>query len=185
MITFLDMDGVLVDFAHGVASLFGVEKSVVEAHGSEAYKAASVSRKEFWRRIESAGIEWWETLPPYPWAQRLVLACERLGDVYVATSPPTAALSAGSGKMSWLKCNLPKVYSGRRFFIGTHKYLFAAADRVLVDDDIRKYTAFAKAGGRAVLFPRPWNAAHLPSGADPWKLIEGIETNGDFDGHLR
>lgn len=182
MITFIDMDGVLVDFAGGVASLFGIEKSVVEANGSEVCKAANVSREEFWRRIESAGKEWWETLPPYPWTQRLVSACERLGDVYVATSPPTGAVSAGSGKMAWLRRSLPKVYSGRRFFIGTHKHLFAGPGRVLVDDDMRKHAAFAKAGGRAVLFPRPWNAAH---GADPWKLVEGIETNGEFDGHLR
>jgi len=52
------MDGVLVDFAQGVASLFGIEKSVVEANGSEAYKAAGVSREEFWRRIESDGNDW-------------------------------------------------------------------------------------------------------------------------------
>lgn len=185
MIVFLDMDGVLVDFAQGVASLFGIDKSVVEANGSDAYKAAGVSRAQFWLRIESAGYDWWESLPPYPWAHRLVSACERLGEVYVATSPPTSALTAGSGKMSWLKRNLPELYSGRRFFIGTNKYLLAGPDRVLVDDDIRKHAAFAKAGGQAILFPRPWNAAHLPPGADPLKLIEGIETNGEFDGHLR
>jgi len=185
VIVFLDMDGVLVDFAQGVASLFGIEKSVVEANGSEAYKAAGVSREEFWRRIESAGNDWWETLPPYPWTHRLVSACERLGCVYVATSPPTGTVSAGTGKMAWLRRHLPEVYSGRRFFIGTDKWLLAGSDRVLVDDDMRKHAAFALAGGRAVLFPRPWNAEHLPSGADPWKLIEGIEANGEFDGHLR
>lgn len=185
MIVFLDMDGVLVDFAQGVASLFGIEKSAVDANGSEAYEAAGVPREEFWRRIESAGRGWWETLPPYPWAQRLVSACEGVGDVYVATSPPTGSVSAASGKMAWLRDTLPKVYSGRRFFIGTHKYLLAGPGRVLVDDDVRKRDAFADAGGLAVLFPRPWNAAHLPPAADPWKLIEGIETNGDFDGHLR
>ena len=185
MVIFLDMDGVLVDFAHGVASLFGIKKSVVEANGREAYRAAGVSQEEFWRRIESAGQEWWETLPPYPWVQRLVAACMAVGDVYVATSPPAACVTAGSGKMAWLRSILPEVYSGRRFFIGAHKYLLAAPDRVLVDDDVRKHAAFAKAGGQAVLFPRPWNAAHLPPGADPWKLVEGIETNGEFNGHLR
>lgn len=185
MLVFLDMDGVLVDFAHGVASLFGIEKSVVEAVGDKANEAVGLSLKEFWRCIESAGQAWWEDLPPYPWAQRLVSACERVGDVYVATSPPKTCISAGSGKMAWLKHNLPKVYSGRRFFIGTHKYLLAGPGRVLVDDDIRKHAAFANAGGQAVLFPRPWNAAHLPPNADPEKLIEVIEHSGEFDGHLR
>lgn len=179
------MDGVLVDFAGGVASLFGIDKSVVEVNGNKANEAAGVSREEFWRRIETAGEGWWWSLDPYPWAKRLVSACERLGDVYVASSPPTRAISSGSGKMSWLRRRLPEVYSGRRFFIGTHKHLLAGPDRVLVDDDVRKHSAFAKAGGRAVLFPRPWNAASLPAGADPWKLIEGIEADGEFDGHLR
>lgn len=185
MIVFLDMDGVLVDFPHGVASLFGIEKSLVEANGDNVNEAAGVSREELWRRIRSAGQGWWESLPPYPWAQRLVSACERVGDVYVATSPPASAISAASGKLAWLRRHLPKVYSGRRFFVGTHKYLLAGPGRVLVDDNMRKCTAFADAGGQAVLFPRPWNAAHLPPGADPWKLVEGIETNGELDGHLR
>lgn len=177
------MDGVLVDFAGGVASLFGIDKGVVEANGNEAYKAAGVTRKEFWDRIDLGGEGWWRSLKPYPWAKRLVAACERLGDVYVATSPPTGAISAASGKASWLRRHLPDVYFGRRFFIGTDKWLLAGSgsDRMLVDDDARKHAAFAEAGGRAVLFPQPWNAAR---GGDPWKLIESIETNGDSNCHI-
>jgi len=185
VIVFLDMDGVLVDFAHGTARLFGLPLDEVEANGDRTHDVAGVTQKEFWRKIESAGRRWWEDLPPYPWASRLVEACGAVGDVYVATSPPRDCPAAGSGKLAWIRRYLPEVYAARRYFVGTNKWLLAGPDRVLVDDDIRKYRAFTAAGGQAALFPRPWNMQHLPATATPEGLIEGIERGGEFDGHLR
>jgi len=178
------MDGVLVDFAAGVASLFGIEKSAVEASGNEVHKAVGVSPDVFWASIDSAGSSWWETIPPCPWATRLLAACEAMGDVYVATSPPRSALSAATGKVAWLRRNLSEVCSDRRFFIGAHKHMLAAPDRLLVDDSPDKCADFRAAGGRAAIFPRPWNVAATPPGGSPWGLVHSMES-GDLDGYLQ
>jgi len=185
VIVFLDMDGVLVDFVGAVASLFGCPRSEVESSGDRAYEAAGVTKQEFWGVIDAAGPEWWEFIEPYPWTGRLIEACSRAGQVYVASSPPKKCFGAGSGKMAWLSRFAPQVYKDRKFFLGTDKYLLAAPGRVLVDDDPEKCAAFAAAGGQTALFPQPWNIGGLPAGATPEKLIEGIELRGEFDGHLR
>lgn len=185
MIVFLDMDGVVADFAAGVANLFGLPLDEVEAAGDRTYKVLGLSKAGFYERLEAAGPEWWAGLPVYPWANRLAAACGAVGEVYIATSPQSGCVSAGTGKLAWIKAFLPDAFAGRRFFIGTDKHLLAAPGRVLIDDDPKKCDAFRAAGGRAVLFPRPWNMDRQPPGATPEGLIEGIERSGDFDGHPR
>jgi len=174
VIVFLDMDGVLVDFAAGVASLFGLPLDEVEANGDRTHDVAGVTQEDFWRRVESEGQRWWESLPPFPWTSRLVEACGRIGDVYVATSPPRNCPTAGSGKLKWIRQHLPGVYAARRYFIGTHKWMLASSGRVLIDDDIRKCRAFDSHGGRAVLFPRPWSVQHSPEYGTPEAVIEAV-----------
>jgi len=185
MLVFLDMDGVLADFPGAVAALFGRPKSEVESYGDRAYEAVGATKQEFWGVIDAAGPEWWEFIQPYPWTERLIEACRRAGQAYVATSPPKKCMGAGSGKMAWLSRFAPQVYKERKYFLGTDKFLLAAPGRALVDDDAEKCAAFAAAGGQAALFPQPWNIGSLPAGATPERLIEGIEQRGEFDGYLR
>lgn len=176
MLVFLDLDGVLADFAAGVARLFGVDKDLVVKFGDRSHEAVGLSQSEFWRRLYADGQKWWVDLPPYPWAARLVEACDAAGEAWIATSPPKDCTTVGGGKLEWLKRFVPEVYKNRRYFIGSRKHILAAPGRVLVDDNLSKCEDFRRAGGQAVLFPQPWNGG---SDGDQWRLVESIE-NGEF-----
>jgi hypothetical protein len=50
--------------------------------------------------------------------------------------------------------------SFRDFLIGPSKHLLAKPDVALIDDRHGNVRSFREHGGRAVLFPQPWNANH-------------------------
>ena len=174
MIFFVDMDGVLVDFPAGVAKKFGVAvNDEMLALGEEMYTYFGISQKEFWGVIGD-DPSWWADLPSYPWTDRLIEVCRSLGEFYIATSPPkmspACAACSGTGKMEWLRRKFG--WDFRNFFIGAHKHMLAALDRVLIEDKPDRCEDFERMGGRSILLPQPWNGGK----GTPEDVVDRLES---------
>lgn len=155
-VVLFDMDGVLVDFVGGA----------LRAHGKTL--APSEVVWDFPSQVGfsgSADPAFWEPLSNHDfWAELEPLADGMVAFELVAKAMPKhriGFLSSGivkgssDGKRSWVAKHLPGWE--KHLILGTHKALLAAPCKVLVDDHEPNVTAFAAAGGRAVMVPRPWN----------------------------
>jgi 5'(3')-deoxyribonucleotidase len=164
-IIFLDMDGVCCDFASAAAAACH--------HAGEAITQWNMARQfgitdeEFWRAVDAGSEDFWANLRAYPWFPAIHEALKEQGSVYITTTPSQSPRSF-AGKTRWLHG-----YFGRDFrdFIFTpHKHLLAAPGRVLIDDNAEMCKRFEEHGGRAILFPQPWNDAPPESFGPPWKI---------------
>lgn len=147
---FLDMDGVLVDHHAGLQRTFPGWDMTQPIH-----EYLQMDENRFWLSMENEGEEWWRDLPPLPWAHQLVDACEEAAgwaNVYILTAPSRTCTSTATGKLRWLRDNLPQFNTGGRVMIGNHKWLLAAPDRLLIDDTPKKYQDWVAAGGQGWLF---------------------------------
>lgn len=168
-IIFLDMDGVLADFNTSTCKLFGTTyEELIKTWSVNEWDMATpmgLSNKEFYKKLRSAGEEFWFTLEPYPWALDLWKLCKSYGETYILTYP-THDPGCISGKIKWMKKYLNKDKWMNRFFIGEHKYMLAQEDRILIDDHNENVIDFGIHGGNGVIFPRRWNRLHELAG-DP------------------
>lgn len=167
---FLDMDGVLCDFVTHALRLHGREyvESEWPSGVYEMKDAIGVQDIEFWQPINNIGADWWAELPVFPWAAELVEFCESMGDVGIATSPNRDGASA-AGKTAWMWKHFPRL--ARRMMIGPCKEWLARSGTVLIDDSDEKCRKFGAAGGRAIVFPQPWNSSYGVT-ADRVKYIQ-------------
>lgn len=165
----LDMDGVLCDFVGGAAKALGFDAKLVRRHGF--YEDVGHTPESFWRGIEALGVDFWRKLDAYPWANWLMAQCERLAggwDNLIILSSPSLCPNSASGKVLWLQDRLGRDF--RSYLLGSRKEFCARPDTVLIDDTEHVCQAFVQAGGHALLFPRPWNAANKDEW--PWTVRE-------------
>jgi len=163
----LDVDGVLADFPRAACKLHGRPYLYEEPLRADAVgvwdmeKCWGISEDEFWEPINEAGEEFWRTLDFTPDAHEIIEIVERIvGRENVI--PVTSCIhhpSAAAGRVAWIHERLPQ-YRGE-FFLGAAKHKIAAPDVVLVDDADKNIKRFRDAGGQVVLYPRPWNSAHV------------------------
>lgn len=157
----LDMDGVLVNFARGIAKAHGLPfpYDFVEHHGNfDMDKLWGMTKDELFK---PADYDFWLNLEPMPDAHAIVdLVTARFGLENVAIlSSPSENDGCMPGKQEWLKKHFPQFY--RQFFFGTAKQIVAHRHAVLIDDYDRNVNAFrAKNFGQAILVPQAWNSDH-------------------------
>jgi len=156
---FLDMDGVIADFAGGAAEIFGYD---VEEWPAGVYDIAEVfgeSEPAIWDKIErDAGF--WVTLKAYPWSTAIVDLCRKNGRTVIASSPSRDPASL-SEKARWLRVHYPDIYEEGAYMFGPAKELLAGAPgAVLIDDNPKNIESFEAAGGLGILFPQRWNDLH-------------------------
>lgn len=152
---FLDMDGVITDFNKAVCKKFDLP------YPPQTYHFFPEIRSQV---NDFCGMAFWRNLE---WMQdgrdilRAIMGTLGLEKVYFLTKVMPNAESA-SGKMMWIQDNLP-IYLDRVIImtLGVSKSFFAQSDALLIDDNDSDVDEFCKAGGRALLVPRPWNRAHL------------------------
>lgn len=187
---YVDMDGVLTDFVGKVADVFGISKEQLE-FDLWNYKTYSIPEvldmtpNEFWSKIKEQGIWFWDTMARYDWADDLLRECNiKDAQIYICSSPgymPQAAY----GKLLWMQRNLHPGF--RNFVLTGQKHLLAREDRItiLIDDSRDNVSKFERYGGKAILFPQPWNTfEELPSREErlPFvkqqliKLLEDVNT---------
>jgi len=169
------MDGVLANFvdglftAHGRHDLRHDDVDCWRAPYAMLGNGTPIGEEEFWAPIVKRGRGFWRSLEPYPWAYALFEMCRRHGDVVICTTPSYSDPDSLAGKVDWLNDHF-----GNGFFdymLGPHKHLMAPyPGAVLVDDRTRNCQDFSGAGGRAIVFPQPWNVTpatigHLRTGS--------------------
>lgn len=152
------MDGVIDDFASSVLKVLGVKDYQIPpgCYDMERWPGIGCSTKELWDKIDAEGVDFWADIEKYPWADDLVAACEKRGDVFILTSPSRNPYCA-AGKMIWVKAHYRRLY--RRVIITPHKHLCSGPGRVLIDDSEDKIKSFRDHGGDTIVFPQPWNSA--------------------------
>lgn len=159
----LDMDGVLADWIGGVARLVPIRKDWLAVQGKRPDDPRAIFEGWDWDRLRPWDVVFAQ-LMPLPWAYDLddMLSEEFGEDVWVASSPgyPTgdpADFFSGAcvGKGRWICEHFPNLT--RRLVLVFDKLCLASPENILVDDRESAVTRFRASGGKAVLFPAPWN----------------------------
>jgi 5'(3')-deoxyribonucleotidase len=150
---FLDMDGVLVDFAGAAQKLHGKILPPAEVK-YDFWEQMGLTPDEFWAPIDA---DFWANLEWTAEGQELLEALERKftpQNIIIMTSTSNKR-GATDGKLDWIEKHIPQ-YS-RRYLMGPTKSAAAARGKILVDDFQFNTTDFMLSGGHSVLVPRPWN----------------------------
>lgn len=152
----LDMDGVLSDFTARALQVHGLPPDP-SVFAKDHY--AGLGKEEFWRKINISGTLFWHSLPKTKEADAIVsLAVAYFGasNIGIATSPSFSTLSnCLTGKTSWMYKEFPAL--AEKLIFVDHKELLASPYHLLIEDQNKNVDAFMRAGGDAVLVPRPWN----------------------------
>lgn len=152
---FLDMDGTIVDLVSGLDSYHAktYDGSSYLMHDFYSNKP----REVFWRAFEP----WfWAELNPMPYMHELL---DLIGDDFMLYTMARYA-NIASGKIDWIRKNLPTVYDEGRYLIGGGHKERLAEDNILIDDNEEYCKAFVEHGGKVVLVPAPYNSL---AGKDP------------------
>ncbi|MCP4900019.1 MAG: hypothetical protein GY906_23875 [bacterium] len=173
---FLDLDDVLAEFTMTALRHVGCRACGLEdfnpKHGFDIVAQANAMIVDHPLFIDTGEPlftvkKFWEAIPRSLWAELprskefgfLIVESARLvgrENVCVLTAPIDDPECA-AGKMEWMKENLP-VWLRNQFLIGSPKHLCASPDALLIDDSDKNVDAFLRAGGQAILVPRPWNS---------------------------
>lgn len=152
-IILLDVDGVLADFVGAALKAHGRDGPVSRY---DFWQDWGITADTFWEPLR--GRDFWRTIRPYPWAKVLLAELRKLGTVYIATAPNRDP-ECIAAKLWWLKRHLNVLSDD--VMCGKHKWLMASPSTILIDDGEHNVSAFVAAGGKAILFPQPYNANHL------------------------
>lgn len=160
----LDVDEVLVDFVGAACELHGKEKEKVFLFNPPAVwnlpLMLGLSDEEFWKPIDEKGEEFWASLEPTPWKEKLLMYvkvfCEIYdAKVYLATSPSRHP-SCKPAKEQWIKHNFGKDFED--YYIGHEKEKLASPKSVILDDREANVEKFIAAGGQGIVFPTYLNS---------------------------
>lgn len=113
------------------------------------------TKDSFWGCFDQKA---WASIPPSDEFQAILCASRAIvgtENVYVFTRPVPYP-GCLEGKRQWIKQHLPPEME-ENYFIGKDKFVCAGPGHLLIDDVEENVTLWEKAGGTAVLFPRPWN----------------------------
>jgi 5'(3')-deoxyribonucleotidase len=154
---YVDMDGVLCDFAGAALHVHG-RPEIMDNWPPLAWDMHALigcTEAEFWHKIDARGFAFWANLKPYQWFVDLLGI---IAEPFVISTSPSHSHHSSSGKVAWVQMHLGAKF--RDYMIGCHKHLLANRDSILIDDNDANCEKFERHGGRAILFPQPWNANH-------------------------
>lgn len=144
---FLDMDGVLTDFT-----------AACEKLGDNMMFWYSSDRELFWKKITSAGIEFWSEMSWMPGGQELhgFLKCSGFCPTILSALPgperKKALTNAREGKIKWLRKELGPSYAETAILCyRPEKALQSGVSRVLIDDNSENIREWEEAGGIGIL----------------------------------
>ncbi len=155
----LDMDGVLVDFLSGWLKLTGRTAPDPWPAGEQELSKVFPDLQPH-HVMTGCDEKFWTELPMMPDAMSLIAALVsmfRREDIVLVTSIIGTPASA-AGKIHWIFRNLP-MFSGQ-YMITPCRNNLADGDTLLIDDQTSHVWSFLKAGGKAIIVPRPWNSEH-------------------------
>lgn len=164
---FLDMDGVLADLIGAACGIFGRYDLQT---GNTAWppgeysiaRVLGITADRLWAAVNRQGVDWWAHLEPLPHYLDLLGLVISTGRTWSILTSGHVSDYAATGKSQWITRHLPAYRD--RLIITKEKHLLAGPDRVLIDDSDENCRRFIEAGGRAIVYPQPWNSAHLYAG---------------------
>ena len=163
----IDLDGVVADFVAGAMELHDKEWPFLDPEmkgnaGWDFYKSWGLTSEEFWRGMDRS---FWAELPLLPWADDLVTSLEELAGMENLCFVTSPAHHPGcmEGKVDWCEAwypGIPVILTRSVKNGAPPKHFLAHEGALLIDDYERNVSDFVQAGGRALLFPQPWNYRH-------------------------
>lgn len=161
----LDMDGVLCDFVSMACVACG-RPAVISNWPKSIYPlcdALEMPLDEIWARIDRHDKHhgFWSRLAPYPWYTdliNLIIQQESFNLPFTISTSPSRHHGCVSGKVQWLRRHIHPGFTD--YMLGHQKHLLAKPDVCLIDDSDMNVDNFRTAGGKAILFPQPWNSNH-------------------------
>ncbi len=144
---FLDMDGVLTDFTSACEKLSG---NMMFWYSND--------RELFWKKITSAGIEFWSEMSWMPGGQELHVflrssgLCPTILSALPGPERKKALTNAREGKIKWLRKELGPSYAEAAILCyRPEKALQSGCARVLIDDNSENIREWEEAGGIGIL----------------------------------
>ncbi len=150
----LDMDGVICNFIEGLIETHRWPISHDSYSSWNHHRTFGLSDEDMWAPTNDG--KWWTQLNEYPWAKRLLQELMKLGEVVFCTSPNRDA-TCPSQKVEWLRSKGFMWERGINYQIGKQKELNAKSGAILIDDSDDNVKKYRDHGGKAILFPMPWN----------------------------
>ena len=151
----LDMDGVLVNFCKAAYKAHNMPFSDKVPTEFDFFKGWGMSASEFWKPIDDLGLDFWANLETFYWTNTLIdLAEEWPTGFMVATACSLSHLSSGGKVISIKKLFGDKF---RDYALMPRKWFLSQPGYVLLDDHETNCDEWEKRGGKAILFPQPWN----------------------------
>lgn len=155
---FLDLDGVLADFVTAACNIH--RRPFYKALEWDFFKEWGYNDDQFWDPINNLGKNFYQFhVHPYPWAYALWNEVRATGEEVVILTNSSDNGPGMVGKMAWIQNHLAGI-KGNEVIFCAKKHLLARPDRLLIDDNEKNIMDFEAAGGRGILFPRPWNSNH-------------------------
>jgi len=144
---FLDMDGVLTDFTGACEKL-----------GEHMMLWYNSDKERFWKRITSAGPEFWSEMPWIAGGRdlhRFLIDSGFCPTILSALPNPDrkkASANARTGKIRWLRKELGPQYANNAILcFRPEKALQSGASRILIDDNPENIFEWEEAGGTGIL----------------------------------
>jgi 5'(3')-deoxyribonucleotidase len=150
----LDVDGVLCNFIDGMIAAHAWPISHENYSDWSYHRALGLTDEEFWRPASIPGF--WLNLKPYMEASWLFGMLSQKYRITFATSPAIDS-KCPSEKVEWLRENNFMDKNRANYMIGGEKWLMAKSGAVLIDDSDSNVEKFIENGGKAILYPQPWN----------------------------
>ena len=152
----LDMDGVCCNWDS--AALKTMEREELIGHWTPGVKnleaLLGLPYDLIWKKIDAEGSKWWRNLKEYPWFWDFYNYLTIIGDVVFCTSPSYDSNSL-KGKLEWLQDRFGRDF--RNYIFTNKKYYATCTNAILIDDNDTQCQNFVNNGGKAILFPQPWN----------------------------
>lgn len=154
----LDQDGVLSDFYKSASKLFNIKYNKNDPKKWFWFKDYKISENDFWKKIDNTP-NFWLNLEVFDYAKSLIKLIENYTNEIIICTHPSNASNGYSQKKQWLRNNGFGVY---KVFIGNaNKGLLASPNRLLIDDYVDNVEDFIEYGGKAILFPKPYNIEYI------------------------
>lgn len=152
---FIDMDGVLCDFAGHLMARFGKEPSIC---CGEYWlpKVLGIGDHE-WNPILNMP-EFWETVPLMHDAHAIMDLCRETGkNIAVLTNYGDWPICMAA-KENWISRHFP--FLKNDLILARNKHHIAGYDKLLIDDFDDNVREWRRANGQGILIPRHWNSEH-------------------------
>lgn len=157
---YLDCDQVMTDFIAGSAEAIGYYYQGTDQFPDDwtydFFPYMGTTREAV---NEHCDIDFWANLPWIEDGKQIldvVLSRFRPNEITVLTTPMRNNGSY-TGKMIWFERNVPQLYDRVIASLVPKEEFAFDFNRLLIDDCQRNVERFIKAGGAAILVPRPWN----------------------------